>query len=52
MERFCVSRPTLREAIRVLEMELLLRMRRGGTLVTAPDPRGRRAVGVLLRLRG
>jgi hypothetical protein len=43
MERFCVSRPTLREAIRVLEMELLLRMRRGGTLVTAPDPRGRRA---------
>ena len=29
METFGVSRPTLREAIRVLEMESLLRMRRG-----------------------
>jgi GntR family transcriptional regulator, transcriptional repressor for pyruvate dehydrogenase complex len=56
MERFGVSRPTLREAIRVLEMESLLRMRRGsrgGALVTAPDPRvAARAVGVLLQLRG
>src|ERR1700734_4530962 len=56
METFGVSRPTLREAIRVLEMESLLRMRRGsrgGALVTAPDPRvAARAVGVLLQLRG
>jgi GntR family transcriptional regulator, transcriptional repressor for pyruvate dehydrogenase complex len=56
MERFGVSRPTLREAVRVLEMESLLRMRRGsrgGALVTAPDPRvAARAVGVLLQLRG
>lgn len=56
MERFGVSRPTLREAIRVLEMESLLRMRRGsrgGALVTAPDPQvAARAVGVLLQLRG
>lgn len=56
MERLGVSRPTLREAIRVLEMESLLRMRRGsrgGALVTAPDPQvAARAVGVLLQLRG
>jgi GntR family transcriptional repressor for pyruvate dehydrogenase complex len=56
MERFGVSRPTLREAIRVLEMESLLRMRRGsrgGAIVTAPDPQvAARAVGVLLQLRG
>src|ERR1700749_3840961 len=56
MERFGVSRPTLREGIRVLEMESLLRMRRGsrgGALVTAPDPQvAARAVGVLLQLRG
>jgi GntR family transcriptional regulator, transcriptional repressor for pyruvate dehydrogenase complex len=56
MERFGVSRPTLREAIRVLEMESLLRMRRGsrgGALITSPDPRvAARAVGVLLQLRG
>ncbi len=56
METFGVSRPTLREAIRVLEMESLLRMRRGsrgGALVTAPDPTvAARAVGVLLQLRG
>ena len=56
MDRFGVSRPTLREAIRVLEMESLLRMRRGsrgGARVTAPDPRvAARAVGVLLQLRG
>jgi DNA-binding FadR family transcriptional regulator len=55
MEQFGVSRPTLREAIRVLEMESLLRMRRGsrgGALITAPDPRvAARAVGVLLQLR-
>jgi 3-hydroxyisobutyrate dehydrogenase len=56
MERFGVSRPTLREAIRVLEMESLLRMRRGsrgGALITSPDPQvAARAVGVLLQLRG
>jgi GntR family transcriptional regulator, transcriptional repressor for pyruvate dehydrogenase complex len=56
METFGVSRPTLREAIRVLEMESLLRIRRGsrgGALVTAPDPTvAARAVGVLLQLRG
>jgi DNA-binding FadR family transcriptional regulator len=56
MEAFGVSRPTLREAIRVLEMESLLRMRRGsrgGALVTAPNPTvAARAVGVLLQLRG
>src|ERR1700744_2696952 len=56
MERFGVSRPTLREAIRVLEMESLLRMRRGsrgGALVTAPDPPvAARAVVGLLPLRG
>lgn len=56
MDTFGVSRPTLREAIRVLEMESLLRMRRGskgGALVTAPDPTvAARAVGVLLQLRG
>lgn len=56
MEQFGVSRPTLREAIRVLEMESLLRMRRGsrgGAIVTAPDPQvAARAVGVLLQLRG
>jgi GntR family transcriptional regulator, transcriptional repressor for pyruvate dehydrogenase complex len=55
MERFGLSRPTLREAIRVLEMESLLRMRRGsrgGALVIAPDPQvTARAVGVLLQLR-
>jgi GntR family transcriptional regulator, transcriptional repressor for pyruvate dehydrogenase complex len=56
MERFGVSRPTLREAVRVLEMESLLRMRRGsrgGALITSPDPRvAARSVGVLLQLRG
>src|ERR1700734_2741707 len=56
METFGVSRPTLREAIRVLEMESLLRMRRGsrgGAVVTAPDPAvAARAVGVRLQLRG
>jgi GntR family transcriptional regulator, transcriptional repressor for pyruvate dehydrogenase complex len=56
MERFGVSRPTLREAIRVLEMESLLRIRRGsrgGALVTAPNPQvAARAVGVLLQLGG
>jgi GntR family transcriptional regulator, transcriptional repressor for pyruvate dehydrogenase complex len=56
MEQYGVSRPTLREAIRVLEMESLLRMRRGsrgGAIVTAPDPQvAARTVGVLLQLRG
>lgn len=56
MEKFGVSRPTLREAIRVLEMESLLRMRRGshgGAIVTAPDPQvAARTVGVILQLRG
>ena len=42
MEQFDVSRPTLREALRVLESEGLLTVRRGaigGSRVHAPDPK-------------
>ena len=56
MQRFGVSRPTLREALRVLEMESLLRIRRGsrgGAVVTLPDPAvAARGVGIILQLRG
>lgn len=56
MEVFGVSRPTLREALRILESEQLLGVRRGakgGAFVTMPDPEVvTRQAGVLLRLTG
>lgn len=56
MEQFGVSRPTLREAFRILEAESLISVRRGvggGALVTTPDPAiGARYVGLLLQLEG
>jgi GntR family transcriptional regulator, transcriptional repressor for pyruvate dehydrogenase complex len=51
--QFGVSRPTLREAYRILETESLIHVRRGvggGAVVLAPDIRvGARYVGVLLQ---
>ncbi|MCF8587289.1 FadR/GntR family transcriptional regulator [Gordonia liuliyuniae] len=56
MEQFSVSRPTLREAFRILEAESLIRVRRGargGAQVLAPDPMvAARHVGLLLQLQG
>jgi GntR family transcriptional regulator, transcriptional repressor for pyruvate dehydrogenase complex len=56
MTQFGVSRPTLREAFRILEAESLINVRRGvggGALVTAPDIAiGARYVGLLLQLDG
>ncbi|SEG88516.1 DNA-binding transcriptional regulator, FadR family [Thermomonospora echinospora] len=56
MERFGVSRPTLREAFRILEAESLLNVRRGsngGPQVCTPDIAvGARYVGVLLQVSG
>jgi GntR family transcriptional repressor for pyruvate dehydrogenase complex len=56
MEQFGVSRPTLREAFRILETENLITVRRGargGARVTAPDVSvAARYVGVLLQLQG
>jgi DNA-binding FadR family transcriptional regulator len=56
MEQFGVSRPTLREAFRILETESLIGVRRGsrgGAQVLDPDPRvAARHVGLLLQLRG
>ncbi|RSN64342.1 FadR/GntR family transcriptional regulator [Actinomadura sp. WAC 06369] len=56
MEHFGVSRPTLREAFRVLESEGLIEVRRGsrtGARVTVPGPEVvARPAGLLLRLGG
>ncbi|WP_067855898.1 FadR/GntR family transcriptional regulator [Nocardia shimofusensis] len=56
MEQFGVSRPTLREAFRILEAESLIGVRRGsrgGARVLEPDPMvAARHVGLLLQLQG
>jgi GntR family transcriptional repressor for pyruvate dehydrogenase complex len=54
--QFGVSRPTLREAFRILESESLIsvtRGSRGGARVHLPDPRtAARRAGILLQVRG
>jgi DNA-binding FadR family transcriptional regulator len=56
METFGVSRPTLREAFRILEAESLINVRRGsrgGARVVAPDVAvAARYVGLLLQVTG
>jgi DNA-binding FadR family transcriptional regulator len=56
MEQFGVSRPTLREAFRILESESLITVRRGsrgGAQVMAPDVAvAARYVGLLLQVSG
>ena len=56
MQQFGVSRPTLREAFRILEAETLIDVRRGsrgGAQVLDPDPSvATRHVGLLLQLQG
>jgi DNA-binding FadR family transcriptional regulator len=56
MEQFGVSRPTLREAFRVLESESLITIRRGahgGARVKGPDQRiAARFAGLILEYRG
>ncbi|HEY2312846.1 MAG TPA: FCD domain-containing protein [Streptosporangiaceae bacterium] len=56
MAQFGVSRPTIREAFRILETERLIAVRpgsRGGAQVVAPDPTAAaRYVGLLLQLQG
>jgi len=56
MEQFGVSRPTIREAFRILETERLIVVRpgsRGGAQVVAPDQTvAARYVGLLLQLQG
>jgi GntR family transcriptional regulator, transcriptional repressor for pyruvate dehydrogenase complex len=56
MEQFGVSRPTLREAFRVLESESLIAIRRGahgGARVKGPDQRiAARYAGLILEYRG
>jgi DNA-binding FadR family transcriptional regulator len=51
-----VSRPTLREAFRILEVETLISVRRGargGAQVMAPDPAvAARTIGLLLQIQG
>ncbi|MEV0904378.1 FadR/GntR family transcriptional regulator [Streptomyces hokutonensis] len=56
MEQFGVSRPTLREAFRILEAEMLISVKRGsrgGAQVVAPDfSVAARHVGLLLQMQG
>jgi len=56
VEQYSVSRPTLREALRILESEALLtvtRGSRGGPRVHMPDPRlAARHFGLVLQSRG
>ncbi|MEO3822712.1 FCD domain-containing protein [Actinomadura sp. B10D3] len=56
MDQYGVSRPTLREAYRILEAEMLITVRRGsrgGAQVTAPDISvAARTVGLLLQIQG
>jgi GntR family transcriptional regulator, transcriptional repressor for pyruvate dehydrogenase complex len=56
MEQFSVSRPTLREAFRILEAETLISVRRGsrgGARVVAPEASvAARYVGLLLQMKG
>jgi len=56
MEQFGVSRPTLREAFRILEAETLISVRRGsrgGARVVSPDASvAARYVGLLLQMQG
>jgi DNA-binding FadR family transcriptional regulator len=56
MEQYGVSRPTLREAFRILEAESLISVRRGsrgGARVIAPDTSvAARYVGLLLQIQG
>src|SRR6202042_1928617 len=56
MEQYGVSRPTLREAFRILEAETLISVRRGsrgGPRIVAPDASvAARYVGLLLQIQG
>src|SRR4051812_882421 len=56
IEQYEISRPTMREALRMLEMEQLISVRRGshrGSVVRLPDASvSVRAITMLLHLRG
>jgi DNA-binding FadR family transcriptional regulator len=56
MEQFEISRPTLREALRILEMEQLLSVKRGshrGSVIRIPDASvTARSLTMMLHLRG